>query len=247
MSREFYKAYIRTRISGVQNQVFGAIIQKTWGAVPPVKEAQISNADIRKATGLESVAVSKALSELIERNFITKFGNYAPPKYCIQKDYEKWQALPKKVRCSNGEGLRKSTKKPLPNLVTDITKIGKSQETLPIIKKLEKEKIDSVYDFYKTEIRPNRKSSARAKKNIARYLKEYPAEQLKKSILNYKTTIDFSGDPKFRKDPANFFGANDPYFIDYLPENFAQADDCDDAPGYKCKTMADIMRENCAN
>ena len=49
-------------------------------------------------------------------------------------------------------------------------------------------------------------------------LKKYTKEQLIESIKNYKTV--YSEDPDYRKDPANFFGRNDQYFIDYLPQNF---------------------------
>ena len=37
-------------------------------------------------------------------------------------------------------------------------------------------------------------------------------------ILNYKKVC--GDDPKYKKDPANFFQKTDKYFIDYLPESF---------------------------
>ena len=75
-----------------------------------------------------------------------------------------------------------------------------------------------IYNFYKTEINPSRKSSQRAKRNIKYYLKKYSQDDLKMSVINYKKVC--GDNPEYKKDPANFFGKNDQYFLDYLPENF---------------------------
>ena len=75
-----------------------------------------------------------------------------------------------------------------------------------------------IYDFYKREIDPLKKSSVRAKENIRLYLKKYSKDDLIESISNYKTIC--GDDPEYKKDPANFFGKQDKCFIDYLPENF---------------------------
>lgn len=50
-------------------------------------------------------------------------------------------------------------------------------------------------------------------------MKRFSYDDLKESILNYKSTINGT-DPTYRKDPANFFGVNELYFLDFLPENF---------------------------
>jgi hypothetical protein len=100
------------------------------------------------------------------------------------------------------------------------------QELTRINNKRIKELSNEIYDIYKSEIQPLRKSSTRAKENIAHYLKHHSSENLKQAILNYKMTIydrvdgTWLYDSKHRKDPANFFGKNDRYFIDYLPDNF---------------------------
>lgn len=87
-----------------------------------------------------------------------------------------------------------------------------------------KENTVDLYDFYIHEITPLRKSKQRAVSNIKSHLKNYSFEVLKQSILNYKTTCKDAA-PQFRKDPANFFGKNEPYFKDFLPGNFqAQTD-----------------------
>jgi hypothetical protein len=79
--------------------------------------------------------------------------------------------------------------------------------------------VKNIYTHYNSEINSLRKTSMRAKTNIKHYLKKYSFDVLIKSIDNYKTTLNGT-DPQYRKDPANFFGKTDKYFIDYLPENF---------------------------
>ena len=100
---------------------------------------------------------------------------------------------------------------------------------IPTAKLKEKEyKEKEIYDFYKTEINPSRKSSTRAKENIRYYLKKYSKEQLLETIKNYKLIC--GDDPEFKKDPANFFGKKDKYFIDCLSENFELPKKEDDDP-----------------
>lgn len=91
-----------------------------------------------------------------------------------------------------------------------------------------KEESATIYEFYISEINPSQKTRSRAIKNIKRWLKKHPYEDLKQAILNYKTHSN-GRDRKYRKDPANFFGVNEVFHIDYLPENFIQEEN-------KCKT-----------
>ena len=84
---------------------------------------------------------------------------------------------------------------------------------------LNKELNKKLYEFFVFEIGPARKSKQRTLKNIEKHLKRFSYDDLKSSILNYKSTINGT-DPTYRKDPANFFGINEPYFLDFLPENF---------------------------
>ena len=79
----------------------------------------------------------------------------------------------------------------------------------------------TLYEFYVSKIEPQRKSSKRAQNNIKKHLKKFAFDDLNRSVLNYKSTLN-GIESQFRKDPANFFGINEPYFIDYLPKNFSQ-------------------------
>jgi len=76
-----------------------------------------------------------------------------------------------------------------------------------------------LYVFYIQEINPKNKSKQRALSNIEKHLKNNSHEDLIQAVKNYKT-VCIEKDPLYRKDPANFFGINEPYFRDFLPEIF---------------------------
>ena len=82
--------------------------------------------------------------------------------------------------------------------------------------------IKQICDFYLSEISPGQMTKQRALKNIEYHLKKHSFDDLRKSIENYKS-IALTREPTFRKDPANFFGKQEPAFVDYLPENFVPA------------------------
>lgn len=99
-----------------------------------------------------------------------------------------------------------------------------------------------VYKIYLEQIQPKAKSKQRACKNILFYLKTIPYEELIQTIKNYRP-IAMDRDPKYRKDPANFFGRNEPTFKDYLPENFNPSGTTPIHTGQKpITTMADIEK-----
>ena len=77
-----------------------------------------------------------------------------------------------------------------------------------------------IFDLYVLEIQSERKSKQRAIGNIKAYINRgVSPDTLKAAIFNYKSTLA-KIDPKYRKDPANFFGIRDPYIVDFYPENF---------------------------
>lgn len=78
---------------------------------------------------------------------------------------------------------------------------------------------EEIYAHYLSAIDPLKKSKQRALNNIHKLLKKHSIDDLQKSISNYQSTLNGT-QPQFRKDPANFFGINEPYFIDFLPGNF---------------------------
>lgn len=96
-----------------------------------------------------------------------------------------------------------------------------------------------VYDYYISKINPLQKSSKRALKNIQYWLKTFTAEELQKAADNYFTIAQNRESDK-RKDPANFYGKQDEYFKDYLPEIFKPPTSSDSKDPfndpYYCKT-----------
>ncbi len=87
-----------------------------------------------------------------------------------------------------------------------------------------KENVSGVYSFYLSEINPKRKSKERGMLNIKHHLKHHSIESLKSAISNYKKTC-INSEPQFRKDPANFFGKNEPYFRDFLTETYEDTEE----------------------
>jgi len=239
-SKELWGALLKIHIPSNTRRVFDAIALLTYGANPRVKEAQISNQQIIKLTGLGKVAVSRGMQQLFIMGLVIKNGNYAPPIIRINKDYENWKQLPKTATPNKIKPSQRCEKKQLPKTATKVAENGNSNEVIPIIYIKEKEIAVSVFDFYKNEILPLRKSRKRAVKNIEFHLKKYPAADLKKAVLNYKP-IAKKSEPEYRKDPANFFGYKDrdQYFVDYLPGNYEPPKS--EKPEYM--TAADVDRD----
>lgn len=105
--------------------------------------------------------------------------------------------------------------------VTPLSSTASSTASVKIKKLNKKDRLKAaeIYDFYIDKIGPVQKSKQRAIENISSHLNEFLFENLKQSILNYKT-ITFERDPNYRKDPANFFSKREKFFVDYLPDNF---------------------------
>jgi phage replication O-like protein O len=218
-SKELWKQIIKKKIPPRPRQVFDAIAYLTYGAIPSVKEKQITAKEIMELTGLNKNQTSKALGILLDSNLVAKNGNYYPPIIRINKDYEKWKELPKMATARNGKVLQAPPKKGVAKNGNRSCQKRQQVKTSTLYNIKNRELVDSLYEFYKNEINPLRKSSQRAKKNIAYHLKKHPFENLKKAILNYKK-IALKSEPEYRKDPANFFGKNEEYFLVYLQDNF---------------------------
>jgi hypothetical protein len=126
------------------------------------------------------------------------------------RDYMKKRRKQKKLTRKQDVNTRKQT-------VADVTHTDTDTDT-----DTDKNTIDegaTIYKFYISEIAPLKKSRPRALKNINRWLKKHSVEDLIQAIKNYKT-VCCENKPKYRKDPANFFGINEVFHIDYLQENF---------------------------
>ena len=221
-SKELWLAIIKTHFPGNTRQVFDAIAFLTYGNNPSVKEAQIEQKKIAELTIINKHSVSRAMRQLLNANMVVKNDNYYPPSIGINKDYESWKELSKMTTPPKTKGLQQSPKK---GVVKNDKKSCQKRQLLknPTLYKLEKENMSiEIYEFYKKEISPLRKTRKAAIKNICFYLKEYSGAELKTSISNYKGTARES-EPRYRKNPSNFFGRtgdSERYFEDYLPGEF---------------------------
>jgi len=126
ISTELFERICKTRISGEARQMFDFIIRKTYGFKK--SEDIISTSQFVKGTGLHRQAIAKARKKMKEMNIITvtKKGNSQFLCYSIQKNYEKWKVLPKKVT------VTKKGKQVLPKKVRTVTQKATTIDTTTI-------------------------------------------------------------------------------------------------------------------
>ena len=136
VSTEILENLCKIRISGEAMQVLLSIISKTWRYQK--KEDWISLSQFSEMTGMSKVHVCRAINKLISMNIITKKGNSFTQKgnawgatYSIQKDYDKWKPLPKKVTLPKKViGVTQKGKEPLPKKVPTIDNYTKDNITI---------------------------------------------------------------------------------------------------------------------
>jgi len=114
VSNEIADAFARNRLSGQEWQVLWVIIRKTWGFCKlkngkPYKSEngmwvkkkmdKISMGQITKFTGINRPCVCRTLKKLLSKGVIKKDNSY-PVSYGIEKNYDKWKVLSKKITVS---------------------------------------------------------------------------------------------------------------------------------------------------
>ncbi|MBN2282747.1 MAG: replication protein [Deltaproteobacteria bacterium] len=109
IANELSEAFFRLQLSGNQWRILWVIIRKTYGWKK--KTAQISITYFEQKTGLGRRHIVRALNDLVERRIITKNDTTFVTTYGFQKDYSKWELLPKKTP------VTKLVTEPLPKLV----------------------------------------------------------------------------------------------------------------------------------
>lgn len=115
IANEVWDAWMRTRLPGEAELVLKCIIRKTWGFRK--KSDWISVSQFSEATGLNRSAIYRSIETLKKLNIIctekgancTKYGTL-PVSYSLNKDYDKWGAVPKKryipkkiIKCTQNE------------------------------------------------------------------------------------------------------------------------------------------------
>jgi phage replication O-like protein O len=103
-SKELLRAKAKLRISGVQNQLWEAVMLLSYGANPPKKEIEWNTAEIQEITGLSRTYVWKARSAMLKMKVLkrTKKGTDYVEMIGINKNYDQWKPVPKKVRTNIG-------------------------------------------------------------------------------------------------------------------------------------------------
>ena len=99
IANEVAEAFFNRRISGREWQLIWVILRKTWGWNK--KMDVISKSQFADLTGIPRQKCQELLKGLEKKNIIkqgvTQKGNRGITSYGINKDYEKWKVLPKKV------------------------------------------------------------------------------------------------------------------------------------------------------
>lgn len=114
IANEIVEALAKTYLSSYESQILWAIFRKTYGWHK--KEDWITGTQLSEMTDIVKSHISRTLKKLIKRNIIIKNGK----KLSFQKDYDKWERLPKQV---TNKKLPIQDKR-LPKQVTKVTQIG---------------------------------------------------------------------------------------------------------------------------
>ena len=122
VANEIYDAFVRTRIPGEARQVLDLIIRKTYGYQK--KEDAIALSQFVEKTGMRKPDVCRALAKLLTMNVIVSEkanDRFGVTKYSLNKNYEKWQPLAKKLTLVS-EKANAKIKKPLRHMKTPLAK-----------------------------------------------------------------------------------------------------------------------------
>jgi len=97
ISNELMEALARIRINGEARQVLDVIFRKTYGFNK--KKDKIALSQFSLATGLKRPTICKAINKLKTMNLIiiTQKDNSDANIFIFNKDFDTWEALPKKV------------------------------------------------------------------------------------------------------------------------------------------------------
>lgn len=145
IANEIIEALAKIQLSGYESRVLWIIFRKTYGWHK--KEDWITNTQIAEMTGITESHISRTIKILIRKKIVTKIGK----KVSFQKDYDKWEKLPKLV---TNKKLPKLDKE-LPKLVCEVTKIGihkRNYTKETIQKKLSKNSFDKESVVYQLVI-----------------------------------------------------------------------------------------------
>ncbi len=96
IANEILEQLARVSMPNSEFRVLMVLFRKTYGWNK--KEDEISLSQFSSSSGLHRSHVCRALMGLIKKNIVTKVGNGYITKYKIQKDFDKWNSLPYRVK-----------------------------------------------------------------------------------------------------------------------------------------------------
>ncbi|MFA5431953.1 MAG: replication protein [Candidatus Paceibacterota bacterium] len=117
IANELLEVMAKTYFSSYEIQIIFAIFRKTYGWNKT--EDWITTTQISEMTDIARSHVSRTIKKLLDRNMLVKNGK----KLSFQKDYEKWQKLPKQVTNKTEKKLPIQDTK-LPKQVHKVTQMG---------------------------------------------------------------------------------------------------------------------------
>lgn len=128
IANEIMRALARIRISGEARQVLDVIFSQTYGYNK--KQDAISLSQFCEKTGLKRPTICKALNKLKEMKLITQKDNTIANLYAINKDFDQWKPLPKKITITKKDNMHYPKRKSaLPKKIHTITTTTKDNIT----------------------------------------------------------------------------------------------------------------------
>ena len=179
VSTELLEAKMKYRISGEENQIWEVIIRQTFGFHKSVDYISLSQFCIK--TNLKKPHVCRAIRNLLNKNMIIKKDNGRGHNYSIQKNFDKWKPLSKKVI--------------LPKLIISVAKkdnlgVPKMVHTIDTNTIDTKQKISdpvsSFFQYYLLKTKKQFKLTPIRKNLILKKLSEgYTMDELKQAVDNF--------------------------------------------------------------
>lgn len=134
LSNELLDNLLSIRIPGEAMQIFLVILRKTYGFQK--KQDAISMSQFSELTGIAKPHCFRAIEKLEKMNLIIVNRSKNVSIYSVQKDYEKWQVLPKKV---TDKSVTQKGNEVLPKKAIHIAQKG--NEVLPLLATTKEETI----------------------------------------------------------------------------------------------------------
>lgn len=120
ISNELLEALCRVRVAGEAMQCFLVILRKTYGFNK--KSDKIALSTFGKLTGMPRPTCLRALNKLISMNIIAANKESNITSYSINKDYESWKVLSKKITPSVIKNDNTCNDKLLSKMITPVIK-----------------------------------------------------------------------------------------------------------------------------